>query len=329
MAQGATLENRRTAVAPDISGGRTTRGGERRSGTSVPAARAQLVPASRPPKSAGLLLPDICGSTTRGERRGRTPVPTACARLAQYNRSPAESRHAAFAIARLSGSARCKARPLNRCRRILAAERCRESGAAEHLRPLSTHNLPSIASRPPKFVGLLSPNIGDRTTRGENGAAERLYPLPTHDLSDIASCPPKAAGSLPSYIRDGRTTRGGERRSRASMPAARARLVPQYSQPASEICRTAVAGYLRQHNTGRATQQNVCTYYGLPDIVGRPPKSAGLLPPDIGGRTTRGGEWRSRASMLVARAQLAQYNRPTIGWFVPPCSNPIAAVLAS
>lgn len=104
---------------------------------------------------------------------------------------------------------------------------------------------------------------------------------------------------------------------------------PQYRQPATEIRRPAVAGYLRQHNTGRATQHNVCTHYGLPDIVGRPPKSAGLLPPDIGGRTTRGGERRSRASMPVARAQLAQYNRPTIGWFVPPCSNPIAAVLAS
>ena len=225
-------------------------------------------------------------STTRGESGAAEhlrPLPrTACPR------SPAESRYATFAIAWLSGSARCRARPLNRCRRILAAERCRESGAAERLRPLSTHNLPSIASRPPKFVGLLSPNIGDRTTRGENGAAERLYPLPTHGLSP-----------------------------------------PQYRQPATEIRRPAVAGYLRQHNTGRATQQNVCTYYGLPDIVGRPPKSAGLLPPDIGGRTTRGGERRSRASMPVARAQLAQYNRPTIGWFVPPCSNSIAAVLAS
>ena len=161
---------------------------------------------------------------------------------------------------------------MDRCRRILATERCRESGAAERLRPLSTHNLPSIASRPPKFVGLLSPNIGDRTTRGENGAAERLYPLPAHGLS------------------------------------------PQYSQPASEICRTAVAGYLRQHNTGRATQQNVCTHYGLPDIVGRPPKSAGLLPPDIGGRTTRGENGAAeRLCLLPAHNLPSITGRPSVG----------------
>ena len=176
---------------------------------------------------------------------------------------------------------------MDRCRRILATERCRESDAAE-----------------------------------------RLYPLPAHDLSDIAGCPPKAARLLPPIWA---AVQRGERAARQSICARcpRTACPPQYRQPATEIRRPAVAGYVRQHNTGRATQHNVCTHYGLPDIVGRPPKSAGLLPPDIGGRTTRGGERRSRASMPVARAQLAQYNRPTIGWFVPPCSNPIAAVLAS
>ena len=167
----------------------------------------------------------------QGERRSRASVPAAHARLVQYNRSTAESRYATFAIAWLSGSARCRARPLDRCRRILATERCRESGAAE-----------------------------------------RLYPLPAHGLS------------------------------------------PQYRQPATEIRRPAAAGYLRQHNTGRATQQNVCTYYGLPDIVGRPPKSAGLLPPDIGGRTTRGENGAAeRLCLLPAHNLPSIIGRPSVG----------------
>ena len=207
----------------DISGSRTTRGGERHSRTPVPTARARFVRYSwLPAESRQTAAADMGSSTTRGESGAAEhlrPLPrTAC------SRSPAESRYATFAIAWLSGSARCRARPLNRCRRILAAERCRESGAAERLRPLSTHNLPSIASRPPKFVGLLSPNIGDRTTRGENGAAERLYPLPTHGLSppSIDSRPPKSAGLLLPDI-CGSTTRG-ERRSRTSVPTTACRI---------------------------------------------------------------------------------------------------------
>ena len=216
----------------DISGSRTTRGGERHSRTPVPTARARFVRYSwLPAESRQTAAADMGSSTTRGESGAAEhlrPLPrTACPR------SPAESRYATFAIAWLSGSARCRARPLNRCRRILATERCRESGAAEH-----------------------------------------LCPLPTHGLSP-----------------------------------------PQYRQPATEIRRPAVAGYLRQHNTGRATQQNVCTYYGLPDIVGRPPKSAGLLPPDIGGRTTRGGEngAAERLCLLPAHNLPSITGRPSVG----------------
>ena len=89
---------------------------------------------------------------------------------------------------------------------------------------------------------------------------------------------------------------------------------PQYRQPATEIRRPAAAGYLRQHNTGRATQQNVCTYYGLPDIVGRPPKSAGLLPPDIGGRTTRGENGAAeRLCLLPAHNLPSIIGRPSVG----------------
>ena len=142
----------------------------------------------------------------------------------------AESCHTAFAkhsLAAVRGVGRDLRKPPNRCRPPGYKRQqysAGESGAAERLRPLSTHNLPSIASRPPKFVGLLSPNIGDRTTRGENGAAERLYPLPTHGLSppSIDSRPPKSAGLLLPDI-CGSTTRG-ERRSRTSVPTTACRI---------------------------------------------------------------------------------------------------------
>ena len=133
----------------------------------------------RPPKSAGLLSPDICGSTTRGERRSRTSVPTARAQLTQYSRPPAESRYAAYAKARLSSSARWRTRPLNRCRRILATERCRESGAAERLYPLrlARYSRSPAKIRRPAATGYRRPHDA-----GENGAAERLCPLPAHGL---------------------------------------------------------------------------------------------------------------------------------------------------
>ena len=153
----------------DISGSRTTRGGERHSRTPVPTARARFVRYSwLPAESRQTAAADMGSSTTRGESGAAEhlrPLPrTACPR------SPAESRYATFAIAWLSGSARCRARPLNRCRRILAAERRGgENGAAERLYPLPAHGLspPSIASQPPKSVGLLSPDICGSTTRGE------------------------------------------------------------------------------------------------------------------------------------------------------------------
>ena len=92
----------------DISGSRTTRGGERHSRTPVPTARARFVRYSwLPAESRQTAAADMGSSTTRGESGAAEhlrPLPrTACPR------SPAESRYATFAIAWLSGSARCRA----------------------------------------------------------------------------------------------------------------------------------------------------------------------------------------------------------------------------